>query len=308
MKLLLVMSVDPWTRSVSTVHKYVAAGRALGHEVAVFGEPQADLPAVPFTTDLRGVDLALFVIQVERDFPDMPHLARLLDGVPRERRMVVDLWGRFNDTIRLEHDFNHLEKIEGHLGWEWEEAMLAASATITQPTLAPLRPNVGSFLFHGFDPGSVVKPYASAGEAAAAWLAAGPPEKPYGVMYVGSNWQRWEQVRRFLEGYGPVRDEVGQACLTGWDWAARPQWAVDNGILGIDTDPTLLARARRRGSRRRAVRRGGRPARQGAFRSGFPSPPFPSLGVRDEPDLRDILCRLSPGAHAAQGVRVGDLR
>ena len=37
MKLLLVTSVDPWTRSVSTVHKYVAAGRALGHEVAVYG-------------------------------------------------------------------------------------------------------------------------------------------------------------------------------------------------------------------------------------------------------------------------------
>jgi hypothetical protein len=242
MKLLLVLSVDPWTRSISTVHKYVAAGRALGHDVAVFGEPQGELPAVPFTTDLRGVDLALFVIQVEKDFPDMPHLARLLDGVPRERRVVVDLWGRFNDTIRLEHDFNHLEKIEGHLGWEWEEAMQATSATVSQPTLTPLRAHVRPFLFHGFDPGSVVKPYASAAEAAAAWRAAGPAEKPYGVMYVGSNWQRWEQVRRFLEAYGPVRGEVGQACLAGWDWSVRPQWAVDYGILGIDTDPALLAR------------------------------------------------------------------
>ena len=89
----------------------------------------------------------------------MPYLARLLDGIPRERRVVVDLWGRFNDTIRLEHDFNHLEKLDGHAGWEWEEAIQAISDTILQPTLAPLRPNVGSFLFHGYDPGSVVKPY-----------------------------------------------------------------------------------------------------------------------------------------------------
>ena len=71
---------------------------------------------MPFTTDLNGVDLALFVVQVPSDFPDMPYLARLLDGIPRERRVVVDLWGRFNDTIRLEHDFNHLEKLDGHLG------------------------------------------------------------------------------------------------------------------------------------------------------------------------------------------------
>jgi hypothetical protein len=238
MKLLLVTSVDPWVRSVSAVHKWVETGHALGHEIAVYGKPHPELPAIPFTTDLTGVDLALCVVQVPTDFPDMPYLARLLDGIPRERRAVVDLWGRFNDTIRLEHDFNHLEKLDGHLGWQWEDAIRALSDTILQPTLAPLRSNVRSFLFHGYDPGSVVKPYGSADAAAAAWRAA---EKPYGFMYIGSNWQRWEQVRRFLQGYAPARAEVGQACLIGWDWSSRPEWAVKNGIMGIDTDPALLA-------------------------------------------------------------------
>jgi hypothetical protein len=241
MKLLLVISVDPWTRSVSTVHKYVAVGRALGHEVAIYGNPHAELPALPFTTDLHGVDHALFVVQVLSDFPDMPHLARLLDGIPRERRTVVDLWGRFNDTIRLDHDFNHLEKLDGHLGWEWVDALQAVSETILQPTLAPIRDGVRSFLFHGYDAGSVARPYETAREAAAAWRAAGSAGKPYGVMYVGSNWQRWHQVRQFLEQYGPVRGEVGRACLVGWDWDKRPGWAVQSGIMGIDTDPALLA-------------------------------------------------------------------
>jgi len=241
MKLLLVTWVDPWVRSVSTVHKYTAVGRALGHEILVYGEPHPELPTLRFTTDLDGVDLALFVVQVPSDFSDMPYLARLLDGVPRERRVVVDLWGRFNDTIRLEHDFNHLEKLDGHMGWEWEEALRAVSDTILQPSLAPLRPGVGSFLFHGFDPASVVRPHKSAWEAAAQWRAAGPAEKLYGVTYVGSNWQRWGQVRRFLEGYGPVRDEVGRACLVGWDWDKRPGWAIEMGIMGIDTDAAFLA-------------------------------------------------------------------
>jgi hypothetical protein len=61
-------------------------------------------------------------------------------------------------------------------------------------------------------------------------------------MYVGSNWQRWEQMRHFLEGYAAVRERVGPVCLTGWDWSARPDWAVKLGIMGIDTDPALLAR------------------------------------------------------------------
>jgi hypothetical protein len=239
MKLLLVNGVNAWVRSVSTVHKFVAAGRAQGHEVFVYGEAKPELASLPFTTDLGGVDLALFIVEMPSDFPEMPHLARLLDGVPRERRVVVDLWGRYNDTIRVDHDFNHLERFDGHMGWEWLEAFQAVSDTILQPTLAPARPDVRSFLFHGYDAGSVAKNYENAAAAAAAWRVA--PEKHYGVVYVGSNWQRWDQVRRFLEQYGPVRKEVGRACLVGWDWGSRPEWAVKMGMMGVDTDPALIA-------------------------------------------------------------------
>ncbi|PRQ02453.1 hypothetical protein ENSA5_22710 [Enhygromyxa salina] len=241
MKLLLVNTPDLHARSVATIHRYVAVGRALGHEVVIFGDPNPELPSLPFTTDLRGVDLALFVVEVAWDFPDMPALACLLDGVPRERRVVVDLWSRYGDTIRTEHDFNHLEKLDGHQGWEWVEAFEAVSDMILQPTLAPLRPDVRPFLFHGFDEGAVARPHASAREAASAWRRAGPDTKRYGMIYVGNNWQRWGQLRSFVSHYGPVRDRVGPACLIGWDWDQRPDWAADNGIVGVDVDPSLLA-------------------------------------------------------------------
>jgi hypothetical protein len=241
MKLLLVSGLVPDGRCVAAVHGYVAAGKALGHEVAVFGAPDPTLPSLPFTTDVSGFDLALFVIQVVQDLPAMPHLARLLDNIPRERRAVVDLWGRFNDTIRVDDDFNHLEELEGHLGWEWVESLQAISDTILQPTLAPLRPGVRSFLFHAYDAGSVARPRASAREAAAAWRGAGPDERPYGVMYVGHNWQRWVEVSRFLQQYGSLRDRLGKPCLIGLDWDRRPEWAVKKGIKGVDVDVALLA-------------------------------------------------------------------
>lgn len=236
MKILLVTSVDAWTRSVSTIHKWIDAGRALGHDISVYGEPNPELPNLKFTTDLKSVDLALFIVQVTSDFPDMPYLARVLDGIPQEKRAIVDLWGRYNDTIRVEHDFNHLEKLDGHQAWEWQEAIAAVSKVILQPTLSPRRDGVQAFLFHGFDEGSVVKKYKTAGEAAAAWK-----NKPYGAVYVGSNWQRWHQVRAFLEDYGKVRKEAGQACLAGWDWSARPDWAVQMAIMGVDVDRDFLA-------------------------------------------------------------------
>jgi hypothetical protein len=51
----------------------VGGGRpGAGHDVAVFGDPNPELPSLKFTTDLKGVDVALFVIQVVSDFPEMP--------------------------------------------------------------------------------------------------------------------------------------------------------------------------------------------------------------------------------------------
>ena len=236
MKILLVTSVDAWTRSVATIHKWIEAGRKLGHDIAVYGETSPELPNLKFTTDLKNIDLALFVVQVPSDFPDMPYLARVLDGIPKEKRAIVDLWGRYNDTIRVEHDFNHLEKLDGHQEWEWQDAIAAVSKTILQPGLSPKRDSVKPFLFHGFDEGSIAKNYASASEAVAAWKS-----KPYGAMYVGSNWQRWHQVRAFLEDYGNAREQAGTACLIGWDWSVRPDWAVQKAIMGVDSDPEYLS-------------------------------------------------------------------
>ncbi|MBX3523661.1 MAG: hypothetical protein KF807_10675 [Xanthobacteraceae bacterium] len=238
MKILLVTSVDAWTRSVSTIHKWIDAGRALGHDIAVYGEANPELPRLKFTTDLSNTDLALFVVQVPSDFPDMPYLARVLDGIPRKRRAIVDLWAHYNETIRVDHDFNHLEKLDGHQAWEWQEAIAAVSDVILQPALAPKREGVKSFLFHGFDESSVEKKHKSASEVAAAWAS-----KPYGAIYVGSNWMRWHQVRAILEGYESARAKAGRACLIGWDWGARPGWAIEKAIMGVDSDPAFLERA-----------------------------------------------------------------
>jgi hypothetical protein len=242
MKILFVGAFDPWTRSVATLNRYVKWCRKLGHQIAVHGAPNPELPDVPTSLETTDADLVLFILQVPHDIPDMPGLARLMDRLPRDKRIVLDLWGRFNDTIRVDHDFNHLEKFDGHPEWEWKQAISALGDTVMQPTLVPRRDDVGQFLFHGFDPDAVAKHYSSPKEAAEAWLAANNRgARPYGVVYVGSNWQRWTQVRAFLEGYAPSAERIGQVCLAGWDWAERPGWAVEMGIAGVDTDAELLA-------------------------------------------------------------------
>jgi hypothetical protein len=298
MKILLVTSVDAWTRSVSTIHKWIDAGRSLGHDIAVYGETDSDLPNLRYTTDLSNIDLALFAVQVPSDFPDMPYLARVLDGIPKEKRAIVDLWGRYNETIRVEHDFNHLEKLDGHQAWEWQDAIAAVSKVILQPALSPKREGVKSFLFHGFDEGSVEKKYTNAADAVAAWK-----EKPYGAVYVGSNWQRWHQVRAFLDDYGKVRNEGGPACLIGWDWGERPDWAAQKAIMGVDTDPALLAAEAvevRHGVRFDESRR---PAWASEVRASYSSTAVQRTGLRYEPNVRGVLCGHYSLANAAGGIR-----
>lgn len=242
MKLLIVSKLDRSARAIRTITKYVEVGKSLGHEVAVFGEQASDGLPVPYSLEVKAFDFAVFVVYETSDFPDLPYLARLLDGMPKERRVIIDCTGRYNETIRIGHDFNHLEKLDGHQGWEWIEGFQAVSDRILQPTLRPQRPDVQSFLFHAYDPAAVARPYNSAHEAAQAWSGASREAKPYGVVYVGHNWQRWTQVAPFLENIDPLRERLGPTCLVGWPWDERPEWAIEHGFRGVDVDPDLLQR------------------------------------------------------------------
>lgn len=244
MKLLLVCKLDRYSRAVNTITKYCQTGKALGHQVALFGEQRSEPPLVETSLDVKGFDFAIFIIYETSDFPDLPYLARLLDGVPKERRVIIDCSGRYNETIRIEHDFNHLEKLDGHQGWEWIEGFQAVSDKILQPTLRPQRSDVTPFLFHGFDPSAVARPYGTAREAALAWSGQNGNRKPFGVTYLGNNWQRWSQLRPFLESVEPLADQLAPHCMVGWGWDKRPEWATELELRGVDVDPELLQRLR----------------------------------------------------------------
>jgi hypothetical protein len=242
LNLLFISALETSTRSVHTISKYVQAGGGLGHKICVFGRPVDGLRLIHYSTDIKEFDFAIFVVHIPEDFPGLPDLAYLLDEIPKERRLVIDCWGRYNETIRVEHDFNHLEKLDGHQGWEWVETLAGVSDTILQPKLTPKRDDVLPFLFHAFDPAEVSRPHSSAAEAAQHWTAATAKRKPYFASYVGNNWQRWGQVRAFLEQSEPFQKRLGPIHLTGWHWDKRPDWVAALGLNAVDVDRELIKR------------------------------------------------------------------
>jgi hypothetical protein len=68
---------------------------------------------------------------------------------PRERRIVIDCDGNYNDAISVGGDYNHQDASASRV---WTDICESLADKIYQPTLHPLRSNVRPFFFHAYDP------------------------------------------------------------------------------------------------------------------------------------------------------------
>ena len=237
MKLLIITDLNPTMKSIATLAGYYRNAKMFGHHISIYGDRPKYLRSFEYTKNYKEYDYALFVIHNPQDLPGLPSLPRLLDNIPKEKRIVIDCLGHYNKTIRIEHDFNHLEKLDGHQGWEWVDAIKAISDKILQPTPNPLKNDVYPFLFHAFDSDKIDKSYSDPSQAAKSWSTS---RRKHGIIYIGNNWQKWEQISNLLKTSDIITDKIGLPLLTGWNWDKLPEWAVKKGIKGADLDRNLL--------------------------------------------------------------------
>jgi hypothetical protein len=212
--------------SAQTIRSYAQVAPAFGHEVAVYGEPRPD-SAVPYSLDVDSADAVVFLLEfyLELHYAGFMNLVRLIGKVPRERRIVIDDDGAYNDVIQVNGDYNHGDEAERRARTALFESI---SDKILQPTFRPLRPDVRSFLFHGYNPALEMPLDFSA--------------KQYGMVYVGNNWFRWRALNRVLEAVRPVRNQVGRIGIAGYGWDEPARW-IEPGLREVAcyTDPSYLA-------------------------------------------------------------------
>jgi hypothetical protein len=227
--------------SAQTLYGYAKAAEAMGHEVLLYA-PEEPFP-VKCSLNLESADAVIFVLEWNMYLhpgelpkntvrPARPglmgighlNLVRLMNRVPRERRIVIDDDGMYNPITSVEGDFNHTSEEACRLRMETYESL---SDKIYQPTLHPVLPNVGSFLFHAYNPALEVPLDFSA--------------KELGMIYVGSNWFRWRPMMRVLRALEQVRSRVGRVCIVGRDWDRVPEW-VESPLReqAYYTDPAYL--------------------------------------------------------------------
>jgi hypothetical protein len=213
--------------SAQDLYHYSRFARALGHEVVLYGPPNAASP-FPYSLDVNPTDAVIFIFEFTTwlQYGDRFDLLRLVGRVPRGRRVVIDCDGAYNDAISVVGDANHPDAAASR---RWVEVCDSLSDKIYQPTLRPLRGNVRPFLFHAYDP---------AWERPLDFRA-----KEYGMTYVGNNWFRWRALERVLRAVEPVRDRVGRIALVGQGWASREPWGGPAFLAeAYYTDPCYLRR------------------------------------------------------------------
>jgi hypothetical protein len=211
--------------SAQDILGYIQAARALGHDVVVYGQVVTESP-FNLSLDVESADAVIFIFEwtTELKYGDRLDLVRLMGKVPRERRVVIDCDGNYNDIINVIADYNHRDTATSRL---WIDLCDSLSDKICQPTLHPLRDNVRTFFFHAYNPEWEVKLDFNA--------------KAYGMVYVGHNKFRWHAMYQVLRALEPIRKKVGRIGLIGHGWDALPSWAIPMEIEDVYySDPSYL--------------------------------------------------------------------
>ena len=149
MRLVFVHYVIEDRGSAQDMYNYAQVARALGHEVALYGPPNAG-SAFNYSMDVASADAVIFIFEwtTALQHGDNLDFVRLVDKVPRERRVVIDCDGKYNHAINVEGDSNHTDAAASK---RWVEICDSLSDKIYQPTFHPQRPNVRTFFFHAYN-------------------------------------------------------------------------------------------------------------------------------------------------------------
>jgi hypothetical protein len=211
MKILLVMDKRLDRGSIQAAANYVRAGDLMGHTIALYGCSDADFPRLRFSTDVRAFDFVLFLVESSQRWMSGLRMPRLLADVPRNRRVIIDTDGMYNEVVKVDgYDRNYASESDRA---RWMAHYRLLSDKVLQTTFEPLDASVMSLPFYGYDPAAQINPAAA-------------PAKQFDILYVGHNWWRWREINAaLLPAFERIRGRVGSIAFVGSWWDAPPAGA-----------------------------------------------------------------------------------
>jgi hypothetical protein len=230
--ILFVMKHRGNAGNTHAVANYIRVAPKYGHNVAMYGEPQAHLPEIKFSKKVRDFDRVAFLFESEIYRLSRLEEANMLGVIPKRHRMIFDMDGMYFPVTKVDgYDFNHATETER---LRWKEYYDTLSDVVMKPTLAKSAdPRVRPMTFYGYD-AALETPLGSV------------TAKEYDIMHLGHNWWRWRDVgRKFLPAIEPVRERIARIGFIGLWWDGPPAEGKDAGPeAAFESDPALIKRLR----------------------------------------------------------------
>lgn len=230
MRVLFVMDRRVNAGSIHAIENYVRAGDDAGHRFALYGRPDGRFPGIRFATDASAFDYVIFVVESSLTWMSALRIPRILAEIPRERRVVLDADGMFNQLVTVNgYDHNHASDSDCH---HWRSAYAELTDRVLQPTLAPLDGRAIPMPFFGYDARRELAPDSS-------------PPKRYDLVHVAHNWWRWEELSKsFLPAVARVRSELNGICFVGSWWHGAPPATPEHHLPAFWVDREQFERLR----------------------------------------------------------------
>ena len=224
MKILFALDQHTNAGSIQAVANYVRTGDELGHEIAVYGQPDTHFPHLRFSSDVSRFDYVVFIIESRLGWISGLRLTKILNAIPRKRRAILDADGMYNRSVSVNgYDRNHPSDNDAVY---WRAFYGELADKILQPSFQPRERGVVPLLFYGYDSNAVRNGNGGAG-------------KCFDIVHIGHNWWRWHQVSaHLLPAIERIRSRVGKICFLGLWWDGTPSWASAIGLKdAFQVDP-----------------------------------------------------------------------
>src|SRR5258708_5688188 len=101
MRLIFVHWVYEDRGSAQDLHNYREAATRMGHEIAIYGPP--NISPFHYSLEVNQADAVVFIFEWTTALQggDQLDWLRLAGRVPRDRRIVIDCDGKYNDRISV---------------------------------------------------------------------------------------------------------------------------------------------------------------------------------------------------------------
>lgn len=209
--------------SSNTILGYVQAAKRLNYDVRISEFGYVDNIIRKYIPNAKKDWIPDLMVIVYETYPFLSkkNIDNICNTIPRKKLVILDPDGKYSVPQKCKGDKNH-ENFESYL--KWKRLYESLSDVILQPTF-----NISK--------GSKIKSFLYFGANIHIKNNINLSMKKYDILYVGNNWYRWDDMKKFVSSISSVRELFRNFTIIGNYWDLNSMKKYKKATL---SDPNFL--------------------------------------------------------------------